>query len=241
MNETQSKLHYYFFTWLISKNCTVLFVGEFEVSLLIFFFTFFFIFFFVYFVEYGADEPFPFDIVFALNAYGNNAQFLFSQQKALVNQFLDSFRHPLGNDFLRIGLVSFGRNAYIVKNLNERYTIPYIRKYLRDLEVPNNGAAIGQAVKAAADSIFLHTNSTKLKFLVLISDVVGLLDKNILREAKITLQNLGVEIIFVGNNKMKLGDLQRVASQPNNVIRIKTDLPVQDTYYMIMDKIIDGM
>ena len=196
---------------------------------------------FVCFVGYGADEPFPFDIVFALNAYGNDAQFLLSQQKALVNQFLDSFRHPFGNYLLRIGLVSFGRNAYIVKNLNEMYTIPYIRKYLKDLKVSDNGAAIGQAVKAAADSIFLHSNSTKLKFLVLLSNVVGLSDMNILREAKIKLRNLGVEIIFVGNDKMELGDLQRVASQPSNVIRMKTDLPVQDTYYTIIDKIIDGM
>ena len=192
------------------------------------------------FLEYAANKPFAFDVVFAVGGFGPDAEGLFRMQKIFVNTFLDSFQYPIENGFIQFGLMQYGRNARVVKNLDQNYVITYIRKYLNDMRVDRTGAAIGKVFDSAADSVFSRGRRDVPRFLVVFTDATGYHSRSLLRYAKQKLLDKNVRIIMVGaGNKIRLADMVTMAGRPSDVIRTHSSKTFMQTYYPVVQRILN--
>lgn len=180
--------------------------------------------------------------MFALGGYGPDADVLFNRQKEFVNHFLDSYQYQIENGYVNIGLLTYDRNAFIVKKFNEHFVTPYIRKYVNNLKPSKNGAAIGRGMDAAAESIFPNGRKNTLKFLVLFTDVSGFADKTLVALARTKLQNQGVDTIMIGaGNKVNKADLVGMVNKPNNIITGLTSKTFLTAYTDVIEKFFEGM
>ena len=176
-----------------------------------------------------------------MGAYGPDADIIFNRQKEFVSLFLDSFKYPIINNFIRVGILSYDNNVQVVKDLKQYYTLTYLRQYLNDLVPKKDGASIGKAMEVSANLIFPDGRNDALKVLVLFTDATGFADKKLIQKAKDKLQDKNVEIVVVGvGNKAKMADLITMVSYPHNIISDLTSKTFMNSYSAAMEKIAQG-
>lgn len=194
------------------------------------------------FLGYESEQPFPFDILFALGGNSAGKSAFLRGQKEAVHSFIDSFRFPVENKFVRIGLLLYDGEVKIVKNLNQNFVLPYLRRYLDKMNIGQTFRTVSERtiLNTAAETVFPYTRDGDQKFLVLFADQTTKESPAMIRQVKEKLGN--VEIIFVGaGDGVKMVHAASIASSGKNILTGLTPATYGTAYTFIVDAIFRSM
>ena len=181
------------------------------------------------------------DIAFALGGYGPDAEAIFSRQKEFVNTFLQSYRYPITNSQIRIGLVSYDDSARVIKKFSDNYVVAYIEKLVNDLTLRRTGARIDLAASLASSEVFPTAKSDRRKILLIFTDATSFFNKDRLKKSVDSLNAHGVTVIVLGaGSKVRLADLVTIASSSADVIMAQTSKTFMYYFYEVYRRILQS-
>ena len=184
---------------------------------------------------------FDFDIAFAIGGKYVDGDNILLQQKQFINHFLDSFHFPIEHSKVRLSFLTYGDNVKIVKNLNQNFALPYVRRYLDDMVIGGDNVKIEQALRGASSSIFTKGRKNIQKILVVFADDSSDSDLNAIRQARQLLSNQGVQIILISTgNLLKLQTAAAIATNGDSIIAGLTSNTFMQSYQKILNLIIEG-
>jgi len=184
---------------------------------------------------------FNFDVAFAIGGKSADRDLLLQQQKQMIYNFLDSYRFPIEMNNIRLAFLTYGDGVKIVKNLDQNFVLPYVRRYLDDMAIGGSKAYIEQALEGAAASIFPKARPGVQKVLVLFADDSSDSNINAIRQAKQELNDQNVQVVLIGSgNRVKMSAAAAIASNSGDIVTGLTSKTFIQSYRHLMKSIIDG-
>ena len=158
-----------------------------------------------------------------------------------MSYFLDSFRFPIEQNGIRLAFLTYDDSVKIVKNLNQNFVLPYVRRYLDEMTLGGDSSKIERSLQGATSSIFTKGRPGVQKILVVFADDSSDSDLNAIRKAKERLADQGVQVILISSgNRMSMSIAAAIASSGDNLITGLTSKNFLQSYQQFIDIIING-
>lgn len=184
---------------------------------------------------------FAFDIAFAVGGKYVDRDNILQQQKQLINYFLDSFRFPIEQNKIRLSLLAYGKDVKVVKNLNQNFALPYVRRYLDEMVIGGDDIKIEQALRGASSSIFTKGRNGVQNILVIFADDSSDSNLNAIRQARQQLSNQDVQVVLVSaGNLLKMSTAAAIATDGDSIIAGLTSKTFMQSYQKLMNILTEG-